>query len=153
MKKLLIITISIMIILALASSVMAKAVQLELTPTPTGVLAGEEGTGNAILNNPEGEVNFIVQINIKNAKPNAPYQVWINADQDLSPLDSAGVSTVWNYLGELTTNEVGNGHFHSNVQLDYSGLLTNVQVALNPGEEPAAVMANYKSEFVEIEIK
>ena len=132
MKKLLILTISIMIILALSSSVMAKAVQLELPPY---LGSGELGLGKVILNNPLGAINFIVQVNLENAKADFTYTVWIRAkdegdtwmDFPVPPYGARG----WYELGELITDELGNGSFHINLKLEYTGVLSNIIIALD----------------------
>jgi uncharacterized membrane protein len=145
MKKLLIITISIMIILALCSSVMAKAVPLVLEP-----LREETGTGKVILNNPKGAINFVVQVNLKGAR-DITYNVYIRAKDESSnwvvfPGDNPGAG--WYKLGELITNEVGNGSFHINLELEHSGKLNDIEVALDD-----YVLNYYWSEKGEIEIK
>ena len=118
MKKLLIISISIMIVLALSSSVMAKAVNLEL-PQFDLIDPLETGLGKVILNNPSGEINFVVQVNIKGAQIDHTYVVWIYYG-----------SGSWINLGELLTNAVGNGSFHLNMTLP-EATLTGIIVALN----------------------
>ena len=148
MKKLLIISISIMIILALASSAMAKAVQLDLLP----YVAAAEGSGKVILNNPLGAVNFIVQVNIEGAQTNHTYVVWIFAASggDFSGFDEYSNSG-WYNLGELITDEFGNGSFHLNIALPGTGLLSGIEVALNEVSPPTG--RQYSSEVGEIEIK
>ena len=146
-----------MIILALSSSVMANAVQLELIPTRYGPGLTEIGTGKVILNNPNGAINFIVQVNIENAQENTWYDVWIIADPPnlFLPLDHGNTTSPWFYLGEFLTDEDGNGHFHSNIKLEDLGVRENIKVALNPitSTNPHGGLASYKSEKGEIEIK
>ena len=151
MKKLLIISISIMIILALASSVMAKTEKLELPPY---VNSGETGLGEVILNNPSGAISLVVQVNLKGAIGGETYTVWIRAKDEggnwvvLSeePYSSGG----WYKLGDFVTNKVGNGTFHANLELAYSGKLSNIVVAL---DTEVYKKINYWSEEGEIEIK
>ena len=156
MKKLLIISISVMIILVLASSVMAKTVKLELAPnegsgSPTPY---ETGLGEVILNNPSGAVNLVVQVNLKGAIDGETYTVWIQAkDKDdhwVVLSDTQYKSSGWYMLGELIANKVGNGTFHANLKLAYSGELSKIIVAL---DTQVYLKINYLSEEGEIEIK
>ena len=153
MKKLLIISVSIIIILALSSSVMAKAVPLELPLFPG---SGETGLGEVILNNPSGAINLVVQVNLKGAIDGETYTVWIRARNEddnawvvLSDAPYFG-GHGWYELGELITNGVGNGSFHINLKLEYSGKLNNIIVAL---DTEVYKKINYWSEEGEIEIK
>ena len=156
MKKLLIITISIMIILALASSVMAKAVKLELPPYEGSGSPdpSETGLGEVILNNPSGAINLVVQVNLKGAISGETYTVWIRAKDEVNnwvelsedPYGSGG----WYKLGDFVANKVGNGTFHTNLELAYSGKLNNIIVAL---DTEVYKKINYWSEEGGIEIK
>lgn len=151
MKKLLIISISIIIILALASSVMAKAVKLELPPYNN---SGETGLGEVILNNPSGAISLVVQVNLKGAIDGETYTVWIQAKDESNQWvvfsDVQHKNSGWYMLGDLITNKVGNGTFHTNLELAYSGKLSNIIVAL---DTEVYKKINYWSEEGEIEIK
>ena len=158
MKKLLIISISIMIVLALSSGLMAKAVEFELTP----VANTETGTVKVILNNPAGSINLVVQVNLKDGQEDGfIYTVWIEArnaeDNDWVVLSDHpwlgnDLTAEWYKLGELVTNKVGNGTFHTNLELDYSGKLTGIVVALDRDYDQAIQYWNM-DEKEEIEIK
>ena len=148
MKKLLIITISIMIILALSSSVMAEAVKLDLPPCTS---SGETGLGEVILNNPSGAIELVVQVNLKDAQDEFNYNVYIRAKDITNNWvvfsgDTPGAG--WYKLGELITNGEGNGSFHTNLKLEFSGILKEIEVALDD-----FVVNYYWSEKGEIEIK
>ena len=156
MKKLFIITISIIIILALSSSVMAKAVQLELPPYPN---SHETGLGKVILNNPRGAINFIVQVNLENAETDFTYTVWIQAKDNVGKFvvfpctsweGNDPLNPRWYNLGEFTTDELGNGSFHINLKLEYTGVLSNIIIALDAEYDK---YIKYWSGEGEIEIK
>lgn len=108
------------------------AVQLNLLPWGS-TLPIETGSGKVMLYNPTGDPNFIVQVDLEGAQIDHTYVVWINADgADLSPLvKSPTPGSTWYTLGNLFTNGSGDGSFYIGVNLVYSGILNNIEVALN----------------------
>jgi hypothetical protein len=109
-----------------------QPVQLNLLPWGSTVPI-ETGSGKVMLHNPTGDPNFIVQVDLEGAQINHTYVVWINAGgADLSPLvKSPTPGSTWYTLGNLFTNGLGDGSFNIGVNLVYSGILNNIEVALN----------------------
>jgi len=153
MKKIIILGLVLLMVVVFATTVFGRAQKLDLKE---GLEDGNV-VGFVILNNPSGAVNFVVQVIIENAEPNLDCNIWISAltgtgAANFFPLvKSVTTDSPWYKLGELSTNDDGDGSFHINLKLtEVSGNLTKIVVALNQ-KDPK--LRKFTSEEGEIKIK
>ena len=112
MKKIIILGLVLLMVVAFATSVFSMAEKSDLikdpgswNPDPIGEVAGF-----AILNNPdpiEEGYNLTVVVSLKNCDENFTYKVYL--ERYYSGVDGDPYMPIYYVMGDLTTNEVGNG--------------------------------------------
>ena len=115
MKKIIILGLVLLMVVVFATSIFGKAEKSDLfkgsnvgNPEPSG-----DVVGFAIINNPdpiEEDYNLTVVVSIKKCAPNFTYTVY---------LERYAPGPIYNDIGELTTNEVGNGTVEINLDTNY----------------------------------
>ena len=113
MKKIIILGLVLLMVVSFATAALAKAEKSDLikdpgswNPDPIG-----EVVGFAIINNPdpiEEGYNLTVIVSLKKCDENFTYKVYLERYTN-------GGKPIWNVIGELTTNEVGNGTVEINL--------------------------------------
>lgn len=116
MKKLIILGLVLLMVGVFATTVFGKAEKSDLIEGPDN--SGNQNpsgevVGFAIINNPdpiEEVYNLTVVVSIKKCAPNFKYSVY---------LERYAPGPIYNLIGELTTNEVGNGTVEINLDTNY----------------------------------
>lgn len=98
----------------------------QVTQTPAG--------GSVMFNAPSGKVALIIDGNVSGLQPNSNYAVWV---RDLTGYTGPALTsyTPLGYfkLGTFSTDPLGNGTFHFNLQRsDLPSGTYNLQTAINP---------------------
>ena len=119
--------------------VYAKAAKASFRNTGSGIDKTIEGSGGkVIINIPKGKVGMVVQGMVKGLDPDTDYSVLLWAHYDTSwytatpPLGNVGS---WFRFTLFTTNEVGRGSFHINIDADDLGTDTyNISVWIDEAD-------------------
>ncbi|MBU4511068.1 hypothetical protein KJ830_08495 [bacterium] len=151
MKKIIILGLVLLMVVVFATTVFSKAEKSDLiknpgswNPDPSG-----EVVGFAIINNPdpvEEGYNLTVIVSLKKCDENFTYKVYLERYTNGAP--------IWNVIGELTTNEVGNGTVEINLDTNYLSRLPfgagkhKLQIAVSKG-----TTWDFANTAVEINIK
>jgi len=116
MKKIIILGLVLLMVVVFATTVFGKAEKSDLVEGP-GNSGNQNPSGEvvgfAIINNPdpiEEDYNLTVVVSIKKCAPNFQYRVY---------LERYAPGPIYNLIGELTTNEVGNGTVEINLDTNY----------------------------------
>jgi len=137
MKKIIILGLVLLMVVVFATTVFSKAEKSDLiknpgswNPDPIG-----EVVGFAIINNPdpiEEGYNLTVIVSLKKCDENFIYKVYLERYTN-------GGAPIWNVIGELTTNEVGNGTVEINLDTNllsrypFGTGLHKLQIAVSKG--------------------
>jgi hypothetical protein len=127
MKKIIILGLVLLMVVAFATAALANANVQKLVPYayPGQDAAEPDASGQAIVNNSEGDVVLELTVSVKGLKPDEEYTVifgkpWFPP----YPYD----------LFTFKTNKKGNGHFHINLRVD----------DLQPDPSAVHIMVNLK---------
>jgi len=133
-----VLTLALFLLTPMAANAAATKASVKMTDSPYSVV------GFAVFNSPSGvDVNFVLQVSLKDVKPNMDYYVYLydyNSGKYLFYLwpDPGGI---------LHTNQVGNGNFHLNDHLEPGTY--NLRLWIN--EEPTG-HSYFGTDYVQITI-
>jgi hypothetical protein len=130
--------LSVLVLTLAGAPALAKADKIDLPRSAANNVT--QGVGTAIFNNSAGSVNLELTVQLRDAKPDFTYSVYLFVDG------------AWYHgapVGDLVTNGQGNGTFHFNgaVSSGEHGLTVDVALPVSGSDQyysPTGVVMTFK---------